>query len=77
VEIRPKIGGQNQALRKYGLRQHDFVDDKIDANECKSLVLARRKLMHIEGMYSTHYFKEILQLLPNLDMNSPCSSFQP
>lgn len=62
--VKVKVEGQNQVLRKYGLRQNGFVNDKVDAIKCDSLVIARRKLMRIEGMCSTHYFNEIFQLLP-------------
>jgi len=62
--IKAKIAGQNQVLRKYGLRNHPFVNDQIDALDSDSLIMARRKLMHIEGMCSTHYFSQVFQLLP-------------
>jgi CRISPR-associated endonuclease Cas1 len=62
--VKAKTEGQNQILRKYGLRNQDFVSDKIDKIECNDMVLARKKLMHIEGRCSTHYFNQVFQLLP-------------
>jgi CRISPR-associated protein Cas1 len=62
--VKAKIEGQNQILRKYGLRNHAFLEDRIDEIECDNLILARRKLMHIEGKCSTHYFNQVFQLLP-------------
>jgi len=49
-----KLKGQNQVLRKYGLKQHNF---KVETDNI-------RRLLWIEGKYSRDYFQQIFQLFP-------------
>lgn len=61
-----KIEGQNQVLKKHGLRRHDFSvvkkvkDLKDDASRL------RIRLMSIEGHASDRYFSQIFGLIPEL-----------
>jgi len=59
-----KIEGQNQLLKKYGLRWHDSYrySQAIKALDETDLRLLRNKLMSYEGKYSERYFRQILQL---------------
>jgi CRISPR-associated protein Cas1 len=61
-----KIEGQNYILRKYGLRQHDFMRIKDAVNGVKSddLRVLRNKLITIEGHCGEFYFNQIFQLIP-------------
>jgi len=60
-----KLEGQNQVLRKYGLRNHGFsFKGKIETLEGESLDKIRARLHGIEGRYSKRYFDQIFQLLP-------------
>ena len=61
-----KILGQNQILRKYGLRQHDVmgVKERINGIDVEDLRLLRKRLMPIEAKCSKHYFSEIFKLFP-------------
>jgi len=52
-----KIEGENQVLKKYGLRRHDYsVMEKI--NELKD----RRRLVTYEGHRTKYYFKQVFVL---------------
>ena len=59
-----KIEGQNQLLKKYGLKWHDSFrySQAIRALDETDLNLIRNKLMSYEGKYSERYFRQILQL---------------
>jgi len=61
-----KLEGQNQVLRKYGLRQHDLmgIKDKINHTEGTNLTDMRTKLLQIEGVKTRRYFSQIFQLFP-------------
>lgn len=64
--VNAKILGQNQILKKYGLRQHDLirVKETISRIESDKLSVARQKLISIEGKHTEHYFHQIFQLMP-------------
>lgn len=59
-----KIEGQNQLLKKYGLKWLDSFrySQAIKALDETDLNLIRNKLMSYEGKYSERYFRQILQL---------------
>ena len=61
-----KILGQNQILKKYGLRQHDVMRAKegIDGAGITDLTPLRQKLTNIEGRFTRYYFGQIFQLFP-------------
>lgn len=59
-----KIEGQNQVLRKYGLKTDTSVRLRINAFKTDDLNLLRRNLLHIEGKFSEFYFNQIFQLIP-------------
>ena len=61
-----KILGQNQVLKRYGLRQHDVMRAKETINETgiTDLPLLRNKLTNIEGRFARGYFDQIFQLFP-------------
>jgi len=61
-----RIEGQNQILRKYGLKQHDLMKDRetISRIESDKLSVVRKRLMSIEGFHTERYFRQIFQLLP-------------
>jgi CRISPR-associated protein Cas1 len=63
-----KIEGQNYILRKYGLKQHDFMRIKEAVNSVKSgdLSAIRNRLITIEGHATESYFKQIFQLIPEV-----------
>jgi CRISPR-associated protein Cas1 len=59
-----KIKGQNQVLKKYGLRQHDFaVMEKVSNLEGDGLTKLRIRLMAYEGHCSDRYFNQIFGLM--------------
>jgi CRISPR-associated protein Cas1 len=62
--VKAKIEGQNNILKKYGLKTDTSVKLRIDAVETDDLASFRRKLMQIEAKFSQFYFKQILQLIP-------------
>jgi CRISPR-associated protein Cas1 len=60
-----KISGENELLKKYGLRRHDYsAIERIKKFEDSSLVTLRRKLLTIEGHCAKKYFGQIFGLLP-------------
>jgi len=60
-----KIEGQNQVLKKYGLRQHGFaVVEKVSNLEADDLLKLRTRLMAYEGHCSDRYFSQIFGLMP-------------
>jgi len=63
--ILAKILGQNQILRKYGLRQHDVMGIKGAINKLDGdLKAVRRRLLVIEAKASRRYFGQIFKLFP-------------
>lgn len=61
-----KLEGQNQVLKKYGLKRHGFsVMEKVKnfADDTSGL---RTRLMSIEGHASDKYFNQIFGLIPEL-----------
>jgi CRISPR-associated protein Cas1 len=64
-----KALGQNELLKKYGLRQHDLVKikEQIDGiNSRREIKEARRKLLPIEGHFAEHYFRAIWPVFPKV-----------
>ena len=62
-----KIEGQNQVLKKYGLKRHDFsVMQKVKSLEDEDSAKLRVRLMSIEGHASDRYFNQIFGLIPEL-----------
>jgi len=60
-----KLEGQNQVLKKYGLKRHDFsILQKVKSLEDEDIVRLRTRLMSIEGHFSDNYFNQILSLVP-------------
>jgi CRISPR-associated protein Cas1 len=61
-----KLKGQNELLRKYGLRQHDLIAIKTKLDEIGKYDLntARRKILALEGQTTDRYYEQIFQLLP-------------
>jgi CRISPR-associated endonuclease Cas1 len=60
-----KLEGQNQVLKKYGLRSHGFnFKEKIESLEAETLNKIRVRLHGIEGRYTKRYFEQIFSLLP-------------
>jgi CRISPR-associated endonuclease Cas1 len=65
--IYAKALGQNQVLKKYGLRQHDLMHIKENIEkEAGDLASVRKRLTLIESHYSKNYFQEIFKLFPQL-----------
>jgi CRISPR-associated protein Cas1 len=61
-----KLEGQNQVLRKYGLKRHDFsIVEKVKNLETEDNPQLRTRLMSIEGHYSEAYFIQIFSLIPH------------
>jgi len=62
--ILAKILGQNQVLRKYGLKQIDTmrISERINRIETEDLQSFRKRVIGIEGKCSEHYFKQVFQL---------------
>jgi CRISPR-associated protein Cas1 len=60
-----KIRGQDQVLRKYGLRKNDYaVIEAVSKLEANSLRMLQRQLNTIEGHCSKRYFQQLFGLLP-------------
>jgi CRISPR-associated protein Cas1 len=60
-----KIRGQDQVLRKYGLRRNDYaVTEAINKLEANTLPMLRRQLNTIEGQCSNKYFQQLFGILP-------------
>jgi len=61
-----KLKGQNELLRKYGLRQHDLyaIKTKLDEISKHDIDTVRRKLLALEGHCTDRYYEQIFQLLP-------------
>jgi CRISPR-associated protein Cas1 len=60
-----KLEGQNQVLKKYGLKQHAYsILEKMNNLEIENKEKFRTKLMSIEGHFSDSYFSQIFSLIP-------------
>jgi CRISPR-associated protein Cas1 len=60
-----KLEGQNQTLKKYGLRQIDFKKiQQVKNLEINDLAQLRKKLLAYESHASRAYFKRIFSLFP-------------
>ena len=61
-----RIGGQNQVLKKHGLRQHDLIKAReiISNIQSDKLAAVRKTLLSVEGKFTEHYFHQIFHLLP-------------
>jgi CRISPR-associated protein Cas1 len=59
-----KINGQNIVLNKYGLKENPFVTRQIESLRETDLRMLRRRILHLEGKYSQHYFREVYTLFP-------------
>ena len=60
-----KIRGQDEVLRKYGLRRNDYaIIEVINKLEANSLPMLQRQLNTIEGQCSRRYFQQLFGLLP-------------
>ena len=60
-----KIEGQNQVLKKYGLKRQDFsVLENVNSLKTDDIKKFRSRLMAIEGHCSDRYFAQIFGLLP-------------
>jgi len=59
-----KIRGQNELLRKYGLRWLDYYpySQAVKALEGNDMTRVRARLMSYEGKYSEQYFRQIFSL---------------
>jgi CRISP-associated protein Cas1 len=60
--LQTKLQGQNNLLKKYGLRTIDYnIFEKINEIENEDLKTARNKLHNIEGHGANQYFSQIFQ----------------
>jgi len=59
-----KIEGQNILLNKYGLEPYRSMNMTINSLKEPDLRMLRRRLHHLEGKQSQHYFKQIFKLFP-------------
>ena len=64
--VKGKIEGQNNVLKKYGLKTDTSVKLKINAIDTDDLALLRRRLTQIEAKFSQFYFKQIFTLFPKV-----------
>lgn len=62
--VKSKIEGQNNLLKKYGLKTDTSVKLKVNAVETDDLALLRRRLTQIEAKFSRFYFKQVFGLIP-------------
>jgi CRISPR-associated protein Cas1 len=63
--VMAKILGQNEVLKKYGLRQHDIMGIKEAIGRLEGdLKTVRKRLMVIEAKASKRYFQQIFLLFP-------------
>ncbi len=60
-----KIKGQNQLLRKYGLRWLDYYpySQAVKKTEGSDMTRVRARLMSYEGKFSEQYFRQIFASL--------------
>ncbi len=63
-----KALGQNELLKKYGLRQHDImkIKEQVEGINFPDIKQLRRKLLPIEGHFTERYFQEIWPLFPKV-----------
>jgi CRISPR-associated protein Cas1 len=63
-----KAQGQNELLKKYGLKQHDItkINEQIDDINSPEIKQVRRKLLPIEGHFTDRYFQAIWPLFPKV-----------
>lgn len=60
-----KLMGENEILKKYGLRRHGYSDiETIRKLDCENLEKLRSKLLSVEGHCTYNYFQQIFELLP-------------
>jgi CRISPR-associated protein Cas1 len=61
-----KAQGQNELLKKYGLRQHDLVkiNEQINGIDFPDIKQVRRKLLPIEGHFTDRYFQALWPVFP-------------
>jgi CRISPR-associated protein Cas1 len=60
-----KIRGQDQVLRKYGLRRNDYAaTEAINKLEADTLPTLQRQLSTIEGRCASQYFQQLFGILP-------------
>ena len=59
-----KIEGQNNVLKKYGLKTDTSIKLRLNALKTDDLKSLRKQLLHIEGKFSQFYFNQIFQLIP-------------
>lgn len=60
-----KVEGQNQVLKKYGLKRIDYsVMETVENIEAESLELLRKRLLQMEGQCSRKYFPQIFGMVP-------------
>jgi CRISPR-associated protein Cas1 len=63
--VTSKLEGQNQVLRKHGLRNHGInFKEEVESIEGEGLDKIRARLHGIEGRYTKRYFNQIFELLP-------------
>jgi CRISPR-associated endonuclease Cas1 len=59
-----KLEGQNQVLKKYGLKRHDFtIIEKVNTLKTEDTARLRTRLMSVEGHFSEKYFAQIFSLI--------------
>jgi CRISPR-associated protein Cas1 len=62
-----KLKGQNQLLKKYGLKRLDFsYVERVKSLEEPELAKLRRKLTQIEAKAARQYFREVFSLFPEM-----------
>jgi CRISPR-associated protein Cas1 len=62
-----KIEGQNQVLKRYGLRRLDFAYvEQIKSIQENDLTKLRRKITQIEAKCAKQYFHEVFSLFPEM-----------
>jgi CRISPR-associated protein Cas1 len=64
-----KAQGENELLKKYGLRQHDLVKIKESIDNIaggSDIEQVRKKLLSIEGHFSENYFQAIWPVFPKV-----------
>lgn len=60
-----KIRGQDEVLRKYGLRKNDYAEtEAINNLKANTLPMLQRQLNTIEGRCANRYFQQLFEILP-------------
>ena len=64
--VMSKILGQNQLLKKYGLRQLDLIRAKetLESINMENINVVRNKLTSLEGKFTDRYFQQIFPMFP-------------